>query len=273
MKIDRARVLLTGAAGGIGQAMAERLRAAGAQVLGVGRQSASGAFANGDWVQADLLDPTGRDAVLAAAAHWQPNVVVQAAGLPGFGRVGTLDATQLQRLLELNLLVPMLLTQALLPQLLAQPRAQLVFVGSALGSIGLPGFSAYGATKAGLLRYAEALRRELADTPVRVQWLAPRATRTGFNNVAVEAYNARTGTASDAPEEVADALLRLIESEAAEHTLGFPERLGVRLNPLLGAAMDGNFAAHRQALNALDALHGSPPSPPVSPALTPRGTP
>lgn len=270
MKIDRARVLLTGAAGGIGQAMAERLRAAGAQVLGVGRQAAPDGFAPNDWVQADLLDPAGREAVRAAASRWQADVVVQAAGLPGFGRVGALDAAQLQRLLELNLLVPMLLTQSLLPQLLALPRAQLVFVGSALGSIGLPGFSAYGASKAGLQRYAEALRRELADTPVRVQLLAPRATRTAFNGAAVEAFNARTGTASDAPAVVAEALLRLIESEAAERTLGFPERLGVRLNPLLGAAMDGSFAAHRRALDALDSL---PAAPTPSSTLTPRGTP
>ncbi len=49
---------------------------------------------------------------------------------------------------------------------------------------------------------------------------------------------------------MAAALLRLIESEAAERFLGFPERLAVRLNGLLGALLDGSFAKHRRSLAA-----------------------
>lgn len=260
MRIAAARVLLTGAGGGIGQAMAERLRAGGAAVLSVGRRAPNPA--DEAWVQADLLRADGRAAVLAAAQRWRPNVVVQAAGLPGFGRIGQLDPLAMQQMLELNLLVPMLLSQALLPLLRAQGAAQLVFVGSALGRIGLPGFSAYGASKAGLHAFAEALRRELAGSSVLVQLLAPRATRTAFNDAAVEAYNERTGTTSDPPARVADALVRLIESEAAERTIGFPERLGVRLNPLLGPLLDGSFAKQREALDAL----------PLNPPPTPRGS-
>ena len=108
--------------------------------------------------------------------------------------------------------------------------------------------SAIGASKAGLHGFAEALRRELADGPVRVQILGPRSTRTGFNGSAVEAYNRATGTAMDAPEAVAAALLKLIESEAAERFIGFPERLAVRLNSLLGGLLDGSFTKHRRCL-------------------------
>ncbi len=248
MKLSAARVLLTGAAGGIGQAMVARLRAGGAAVLGVGRRAALAA--DEPWVQADLLSSEGRAAVAAAAERWRPNVLVQAAGLPAFGRLQDLAPAELSRMLELNLLVPMLLTQALLPQLRLQSRSQLVFVGSALGRIGLPGFSAYGASKAGLHGFAEALRRELAETPVEVQLLAPRSTRTAFNDAAVDAYNRRTGTGSDSPEQVAEALAALIESGAAERYIGFPERLAVRLNPLLGPLMDAGFAKHRRSLDA-----------------------
>jgi short-subunit dehydrogenase len=170
--------------------------------------------------------------------------------LPAFGALGSVPAEQMAKVLHTNLLAPMLLTQAMLPQLQALPRAQIVFVGSALGRIGLPGFSAYGASKAGLHGFAEALRRELAGGSVKVQILGPRSTRTGFNDAAVEAYNRATGTAMDAPETVALALRRLIESEAAERFIGFPERLGVRLNGVLGAGMDSSFARHRQCLTA-----------------------
>jgi short-subunit dehydrogenase len=152
--------------------------------------------------------------------------------------------------LQANLLAPMLLTQALLPQLQRLPKAQVIFVGSATGRIGLPGFSVYGASKAGLHGFAEALRRELADTPVKVQVLGPRSTRTAFNDAGVEAYNRATGTAMDSPETVAAALLRLLESDAAERFIGFPERLAVRVNGLLGPWLDGAFARHRRSLRA-----------------------
>lgn len=247
MKARSARVLLTGASGGIGAAMRTQLEAAGAEVLGVGRRPG---LSGEPWVQADLASAEGRQAVVAAAALWRPNVVVQAAGLPAFGRVEEQSPQALQRMLEMNLLVPMLLSQALLPQLRLHGESRLIFVGSALGRIGLPGFSAYGASKAGLYGFAEALRRELADTPVRVQLLAPRSTRTAFNDETVEAYNAQTGTASDEPQRVAQALIDLLESGAAVRTLGFPERLGVRLNALLGPWMDASFTKHRRSLNA-----------------------
>jgi short-subunit dehydrogenase len=248
MKAGDARVLLTGASGGIGRAMAEALRRAGAQVMGVGRGAAGPAGLA--WHRADLNDASGPASVAQAAADWRANAVVHAAGVPGFGALVSVSPQQMEQVLRANLLAPMLLTQALLPHLLRQPRAQMVFVGSALGRIGLPGFSVYGASKAGLHGFAEALRRELADTPLRVQILGPRSTRTGFNGAAVEAYNQATGTAMDTPEIVASALLALIESEAAEAFVGLPERLGVRLNGLLGARLDGSFAKHRRSLLA-----------------------
>jgi short-subunit dehydrogenase len=102
--------------------------------------------------------------VAQAAADWRANVVVHAAGVPAFGALASIRRRRCRQVLQANLLAPMRLTQALLPALLRQPRAQVVFVGSALGRIGLPGFSVYGASKAGLHGFAEALRRELADT-------------------------------------------------------------------------------------------------------------
>jgi short-subunit dehydrogenase len=251
VKAAEARVLLTGAGGGIGRAMVQTLQDAGAAVLGVGRGAAATRPAGTSWLQADLTTDIGVAEIARAAADWGANVVVHAAGVPAFGPLSATPAAQMQAVLQANLLAPMRLTQALLPQLRRLPLAQVVFVGSALGRIGLPGFSVYGASKAGVHAFAEALRRELADSAVRVQILAPRSTRTGFNDATVEAYNCATGTAMDAPRDVAAALLRLIESEAAERFLGFPERLGVRLNGLLGAWMDTGFSKHRRSLPAV----------------------
>jgi short-subunit dehydrogenase len=184
------------------------------------------------------------------AAGWGCNVLVHNAGLASFGRLQDLAPPDMKAVLHTNLLAPMLLTQSLLPHLLAQPKAQVLCVGSALGAIGLPGYSVYSASKFGLRGFAQALRRELGDTAVRVQYLGPRSTRTGFNSAAVTAYNQATGTAMDSPERVALELLALMESGAAERFVGYPEKLAVRLNGMAPSWLDGGFKKHSRCLEA-----------------------
>ena len=282
MKVGDARILLTGASGGIGSAMAHTLVRSGAAVMLVGRSMAaltalahevSGPVqAPSDRVSchaADLCDPAAIDGLRNAVREWGANVVVHNAGVPSFGRLESLDTADIQRVLNTNLLAPMLLTQALLPHLRRLPRAQVICVGSALGRIGLPGFSAYSASKFGLRGFAEALRRELRDSPVRIQYLGPRSTRTGFNSADVENYNRATGTATDTPQSVASALLQLLESEAAERFLGFPEKLAVRLNGLAPSLLDGAFERHRDSLPAPTCPSGSPAQSQPRRTLTP----
>ena len=263
-----ARVLLTGATGGIGRAMAKALHAAGASLLLTARSPQRlaelatelagpadrvelGARPRVSWQAADLNDAEDRAKLVQAAERAGINVLVNNAGLANFGRFADQAPAALQQLLSTNLLAPMLLSQALLPTLQRQPRAQLIQVGSALGRLGMPGFSAYSATKFGLRGFSEALRRELADGPVRVQYLGPRSTQTGFNDAGVMAYNRATGTATDPPERVADALVALLQSGASERFIGFPETVAVRLNGLLPRWLDGAFAKHRRALLAV----------------------
>ena len=84
----------------------------------------------------------------------------------------------------------------------------------------------------------------MAGTSLRVQWLAPRATQTDFNDALAQEFNRLTGTPSDEVGVVAQALVKLLRSSSAELVLGWPERLGVRLNACVGAGMDRAFAAH-----------------------------
>jgi short-subunit dehydrogenase len=106
----------------------------------------------------------------------------------------------------------------------------------------------YSASKFGLRGFAEALRRELANTSVRVQYFGPRSTRTAFNGPGVEAYNRATGTAMDSTADVAAAMVRMLEDEAAERFLGFPEKLGARINGLAPTWLDGSFKRHTLSL-------------------------
>jgi short-subunit dehydrogenase len=260
MKAERARVLYTGAGGGIGRVAVPALLQAGAAVMLVGRsesrlrsQAHELARAHGivrvDWRAADLLSNDAVATLVSAATAFGANVVVHGAGVPSFGRLETLAAHDLQRVVQTNLLAPMLLTQALLPHLRSLPDAQVLFIGSALGRLGLPGFTAYSASKFGLRGFAEALRRELGDSAVRVQYLGPRSTHTTFNNAAVEAYNRATSTAMDDPQVVADALLSLLRDDAcAERFIGWPERFAVCLNALVPNWLDAAFTRHRRSL-------------------------
>lgn len=267
-------VLLTGASGGIGAALAAALCAAGASVLLVARRaepltrlaaqlsmpSAFGAAAAGQVaaLPADITRAADRQQLAQAAHDRGVNVLVNNAGAPCFGAFASMDEAQIAQALLVNLVAPMQLTHALLPQLAAQPQARVLNVGSALGRLGLPGYALYGAAKFGLRGFSEALRRELAGSGVRVQYLGPRATRTGFNDARVAAYNAATGAASDAPERVAQAALALLDSGAAERFVGFPESLAVRINGLVPHWLDGAFGRHAAALRAVD---GRAPAP------------
>lgn len=266
MKITQANVVLTGASGGIGAAIGRLLVFEGARVLLVGRsrqnilrltselEARIPSRVRLDALVADVTTPAGRDAIQHAAEMRNVNVLINNAGVSSFGALGSLTEAGITASVQTNLLAPMLLTCALLPHLQKQPRALVLNVGSTLGSIGVPGFSTYGAGKAGLRGFSEALRRELADTAVGVQYLAPRAVDTPFNDAHTLAFNKATGSHMDKPEQVAQAVLKMIETEAAERYLGFGERIAARVNALSPRVLDGVFARHRKALRELQPI-------------------
>ena len=239
------RALITGASGGIGQALVYALASEGAHLLLAGRhldalQPLLKRFPQQiQLVQADIGTRAGRDALVAAAQNFGGlNCVINAAGVNRFGLLDQQDEQQIAELIGLNVTATLQLTQRLLPLLRAQRRALLINVGSTFGTIGYPGFAAYCASKFALRGFSEALRRELADTNVRVLYFAPRATRTAMNAPSVVAMNDELGVAMDDPEKVAAELLQAIRHEQEERYLGWPERLFVRLNGLLPRVVD-----------------------------------
>lgn len=256
-----ASVVLTGATGGIGRAIARALVERGDRVVLVSRSAdAVGSLlrelardAAPGTVEALAVDVTsaqGRAAIVRCAEDRACDVLVNNAAIPSFGPLEALDDAHVEAVVATDLVAPILLTRAMLPVLRQRQRATVLNVGSAAGRLGLPGFSVYGAAKFGLRGFSEALRRELADGPVRVCHLAPRATRTAFNDARVDAYNRATGARLDAPERVAAAAVAMIDGGPAERSLGFPEALAVRLNGLVPTWLDGAFRAHRAALRA-----------------------
>jgi short-subunit dehydrogenase len=235
MKLDGSRILITGAGSGIGRSLALELSRRGAKVALAGRDLmrlrgvAAQVHAGGGTASClglDLAQPTGHaDFVeLAAAALGGIDALVNNAGISHFAAFAAHAPAAIRELIDVNVTGTLLLTQAALPYFLRQKTGHVVIVGAIVGSVGFPHFAAYSASKFALRGFAEALRRELADTGLRVTYVAPRATATGMNSAAVRALYAETGTGLDAPETVAVRVAVALAADRAEAYVGSAER-------------------------------------------------
>jgi short-subunit dehydrogenase len=248
MQLENARILLTGASGGLGQALARQLAAAGAELLLTSRDAdklapmPSSLPGRHRALVADLATPDGINALLAEARQFGLNILINNAGIGCFGLLEEQAWSDIEAVLQTNLNTPIRLTQALLPALQAQPQAAVVNIGSAFGSIPFAGFTAYSAAKAGLRGFSQALGRELAGSSVAVIHVAPRAIDTPLNSPAVNALNTALGNRSDRPEVVAAEIVQAIRRGARERHIGFPEKLFARLNGLLPTLVDQGLA-------------------------------
>ena len=271
MSARRFRVLLTGASGGLGSAIAGALAPHCDALLLVGRNAkrlgeleATLNTRCSRSVQADIGTTAGREAVFTAARDIDGgiDVLINNAGTGAFSWLADQDDEALGRIIAANVVAPMQLTRKLLPLLQEQPSAAIINVGSIFGYIGYPGCAVYSASKFGLRGFTEALRRELADTAVRVMYFAPRSTRTPFNSDAMYALNDRLGVAVDEPELVAQALLRLLRAPGRERLLGFPERLFARINQVMPALVDAALRRQLPIIRAHARDHELPSSAP-----------
>jgi len=246
MDLKGKRVLLTGASGGLGRPLAGLFIARGVSLVVVGRNAESLQQIQQELepgqvecVAGDITDASFREQLAGLVADSGGlDLLVNLAGTNTFRTFETEDPHQLEAMFQTNLIAPVLLTRALLPDMLQRGRGRIVNIGSILGSLGMPYFTTYCATKAGLQRFSEALRRELADSPVGVSYIAPRAVRTAINSDAVYKMAEATKMALDEPDQVAAQILQAIEKELDEAYLGWPEKLFMRINALLPGFID-----------------------------------
>ena len=244
MRWSDRRILVTGASGGIGRELVTLLAERGAWLLIVGRNENMlkelTALAPGHIraLSADLTQPNDRRQIVEMAEDGRVDMLINAAGLNHFGLFDEQSPAVISSMVDLNVTATLLLTQALLPRLLHENSAWIVNLGSAFGAIGHPGYTAYCTTKFALRGFSQALRRELADTPVRVLHISPRATRTDMNSAHADALNTAQGNHVDDPAQVAAGVIRGIEKHAPDRQLGWPECLLVKLNGILPGLVD-----------------------------------
>lgn len=238
-RLDGKRVVLTGAAGGIGTPVARMLRDAGAQVTGIDRVECPACDAS---VIADLADEAelGRLAVLLADDC--PDILVNIAGVMRFGLHESQPIEALSLCYRINLLVPAVLARAVAGPMKRRGSGQIVNIGSVLGAIPYPWFAAYSSSKAGLAALSQGLRRELSDAGIAVTHINPRAARTPFNNSEVNRFLEVTGMKADAPEWVARRIVSAIAERRDTVNIGAMERIYAALNALIPSIIDRGLA-------------------------------
>jgi short-subunit dehydrogenase len=255
--------LVTGATGGIGNAIAHALHERGARVLLSGRRGdvlealAERLGARAEVLVADLAMREG-PAQLAEAAG-AVDVLVANAALPASGRVEDFDPEQIDRALDVNLRAPIQLTRALLPGMLERGHGHVVLVSSLSGKAASARSSIYSATKFGLRGFASGLREDAEQKGVGVTVVFP-----GF--VSDAGLFADSGVrlprwvGTRTPEQVAAALVRGIERERAEVDVA---PLGLRIGthmaalaPVTAARIQRRLGSERIADALADAQRG-----------------
>jgi uncharacterized protein len=210
-------VLLTGATGGLGHAIARRMRAAGAELVLTGRRTeVLEPLATETGARALAVDLTDAEAVLRLASQCADvDVLVSNAGLPGTGQLTSFTVEQIDRALAVNLRAPMVLARELAEHMVARRSGHMVFMSSLAGKVGTPRSAVYSATKFGLRGFAQSLREDLRPSGVGVSAIFP-----GFVRDAGMFHDTGTklppGVGTVAPEAVAEAVVRAIERNRGE---------------------------------------------------------
>jgi len=240
-------VLVTGGAGGIGQAVARALAGAGARLVLAGRSEAAlravdlgGGLAPAALVPLDVRDAEAWDRAIATVVGdlGALDVLVHNAGIVDPGPLQAIPPDRLRALLEINLLGAMLGCRAALPALRAS-RGVIVHVASLGGLVPMPFEAAYAASKAGLRQFSLSLRAELAGTGVTVSLVTPDSVDTAQLAAELLHDEASLSFASAPlhPDAVGRAVLRAIRTGAAEVLVptggGFAARLAAAFPRLL----------------------------------------
>jgi short-subunit dehydrogenase len=220
MELRGKTVLLTGATGGLGRAIALEVARRGSRLILSARRepelnelAASLPGSEHRIIAADLAEPDAAMELLETAGEF--DVLVANAGLPASGRLEGYSREQIHRAIRVNLEAPILMTHALLEPWLARGSGHFVYVSSLNGKIATARASLYSATKFGLRGFALALREDLRGTAVGASVVLPGTIRDAGMFADTGASLPR-GSGTGTPEQVAAGVVRAIERDRAE---------------------------------------------------------
>jgi short-subunit dehydrogenase len=257
LKLEGKRVLLSGASGGLGQAIAHELAAKGAKLVLSSRRrkelqelarSLPGGARRHKVVVSDLTKDGAAVKLVRDAGN--VDVLVANAALPATGRLNSFSEEEVARALRVNFEAPILMARELEPKLAKKGEGHLVFISSLSGKVSSPRSSLYSATKFGLRGFAFGLREDLHPHGVGVSIVSPGFVReAGMFHDAGSAAPPGLGTTT--PQKVAKAVARAIrrnrnEITVAPRRLRFVTEIGYR-HPGFAAGVQRRGGADRMA--------------------------
>ncbi|WP_198411902.1 MULTISPECIES: SDR family oxidoreductase [unclassified Cryobacterium] len=252
--------IITGAGQGIGRALALEFGRRGGHLLLVGRQLdtlaetarlVAAAGGTTEVLVEDLTQPGAVERIAHLVSSWSiVDLLVNNAGNVRAGRLELTSDADVHSMIDLNLTAPILLTKTLLPALRKSGKERgsiLVNISSGIALVGMPFYSIYAATKAGISQFGESLRRELIGTGVHVATVYPGATDTAM--MTSQTAGAELGWGRRPLDDVITDLIAALE--AGEHEINTaPEgrREMQQLNITDAMAVDAALAPGLEAL-------------------------
>jgi short-subunit dehydrogenase len=251
MEIRGREVLLTGASGGLGIAIADELSGRGAKLtLSARRVEELERLAErtrAEVLVADLTAPEGLERVLDIARR--ADVLVANAGMGSHETLAEVTAADVDRSIAVNLRAPILLATAFAQAHLERGRpGQIVFIGSLSGLAASPGNRMYNATKFGLRGFSLSLREDLFGTGIGVSIVEPGFIRDA-GMFAASGMQLPKGVRTKRPSDVGAAVARAIESDPAEL---FVAPIELRLSVTLASVVPTLAAAIQRRVGAAD---------------------
>jgi short-subunit dehydrogenase len=261
MDIAGSKVLLTGATGGLGQAIARALSAKGAELVLTGRRvevlEPLASELSARTLAVDLSEAAEIDRLLAEAG--EVDILVANAALPASGMLDSFDVRQIDRALDVNLRAPIVMARALAPEMVKRGSGHLLFMSSLSGKAATAGSSMYNATKFGLRGFAMAMRAELHGTGVGVSAVFPGFIREAGMFAEAQVQLPR-GVGTRSPEDVAKATVEAIERNRGEVDVApLSLRLGSAFSgiaPELAATITRKSGSDRIAQQLADGQRG-----------------
>jgi short-subunit dehydrogenase len=230
MQLNGKNIFITGGTGGIGTPLVQLLRNAGANVHVHDIKN------DGDLVQ-------NIDRVCSMLSTNTPDILINMAG---YNVLDYCEHQDIDAIVKLNMMVPIRLTQAVLPNMKQRNSGQIINMGSMTAVIPLPHLTGYVAAKAGLKGFNDSLRRELGGTGIRLTHIIPRAVKTGMNSGVKAEVNTRTKVSYDNPDVVARRIFDAIVKKEREVRIGWPERLFAFINACYPLIIDKGLHKNRK---------------------------
>jgi short-subunit dehydrogenase len=260
MELRGRTVLLTGATGGLGHAIARELARRGSSLILTGRRAdvlePLADEVGGRAIACDLAEPAEVERLLEEVGSGV-DVLVANAGLPGSGHISTFSVEDIDRAIAVNLRAPMVMAARLAGPMAERGSGHLLFMSSLSGRAAGGGGSVYSATKFGLRGFAHALREDLRDSGVGVSVVLPGfISDSGMFHESGTHLPPFVGTKT--PEDVANAVAGAIEHDRAEVGVaplsmragaafgGLAPELSARIQRRLGAAKIADDMARGQ---------------------------